>query len=277
MREETAKVKKADLVNRLKEFNSLLATFSGGVDSAFLLALAHRTLGDKVVAATAESTIHPNREAEYARNFASERGIHHIVFRSGEMSLPDFVSNGTNRCYHCKRYLFDRVLKIAKKNGIKHVVQGATLDDLGDYRPGFKAANETGVAAPLIDAQLNKEEIRFLSREMGLSTWNKPAMSCLATRIPYGSAITEEKLKMVEKAEEFLLERGISIVRVRHHGSLARIEMRPKEIRPVMEKMFRKAIVEEFRKIGFEHVALDMEGYISGKIDRRLGLKGTQK
>jgi uncharacterized protein len=162
------------------------------------------------------------------------------------------------------------IFEISKNEGIEHVAHGANMDDLNDFRPGFRAADEAGMISPLIDAELNKEEIRFLSKDMGLPTWDKQSMACLASRIPYGSPVTEEKLKMVEEAEAFLLEKGFRKVRVRHHGSVARIEAAGEEIETFVTESARKAVIEKFRKIGFVHIALDLEGYISGKMNREL-------
>jgi uncharacterized protein len=271
MDKHVARSKKENLLSQLDKLGSLLVAFSGGVDSAFLLASAHQVLGEKLLAVTARSIIHPVREAEDAAEFVRERSIHHLVFNSEEMTLPEFVANGPDRCYYCKRHLIEELFRIAREHGIEHVAHGANTDDLSDYRPGFRAANEAGVLAPLIDAGLSKEEIRFLSREMGLSTWDKPPMPCLASRIPYGSPITEGKLRMVQEAEGFLLERGFKEVRVRHHGSMARIEVGSGEQGKIMAEGLRQAIVDTFREIGFEHVALDLEGYLSGKMNRALG------
>lgn len=272
-----AKLKMENLVHHLADLDALLVAFSGGVDSAFLLVMARQVLGEKVVAATASSIIHPVRETAEARDFARERGISHVVFPSEELSVSGFVANPPDRCYLCKKSLFEKLFEIAREKGLNHVAHGANLDDLADYRPGFRAAKEAGVIAPLIDAQLGKEEIRFLSKEMGLSTWDKPAMPCLATRFPYGSPITEEKLKMVEDAESFLLEQGFKVVRVRHHGSVARVEVGRSEMEKIMNEGLGKAIVEEFRKIGFEHVALDLEGYVSGSLNRAVGKSGEKR
>jgi uncharacterized protein len=268
MDKDIAQSKKENLIAQIKSLESLLVAFSGGVDSTFLLAVAHQTLKERAIAATASSEIHLNLELKEASDFTRKRDIKHVVFPSDEMSLPVFVSNGPDRCYHCKRNLFDSVFAIAKENDITHVAHGANLDDLNDYRPGFRAAKETGVIAPLIDAGLNKEEIRFLSREMGLSTWNKPAMPCLATRIPYESLITSEKLKMIEQAETFLLKQGFTEIRVRHHGSIAKIEVNAGRLKDILNERIRKSILEKFREIGFEHIALDLEGYVSGKMNR---------
>lgn len=267
-RDTTALKKKEDLIRRLKELDSLLVAFSGGVDSTFLLDLAHQVMGDRVLAATASSITYPFREREEAVKFTSERGIQHIVFRSDEASLPEFVSNGPDRCYHCKKFLCQSLIKIADENGLNFVAHAANLDDLNDYRPGLKAAEEMGIISPLRDAQLSKAEIRRLSKEMGLATWDKPAMACLASRIPYGSPITSEKLKMVNDAEEFLSRNGFKQFRVRHHGPVARIEVEGKDIAKVTESEFRKRLVSELRQIGFLHIAVDLEGYVSGSLNR---------
>jgi len=271
-----AKIKMENLIHRLVDLDSLLVAFSGGVDSAFLLVMARQALGEKVVAATASSIIHPVRETEEAKDFALERGTPHVIFPSEELSIPGFAANSPDRCYLCKQRLFQILLEMAREKDLKHVAHGANLDDLADYRPGFRAAKEAGVIAPLIDAQLGKEEIRFLSKEMGLSTWDRPAMPCLATRFPYGSPITEEKLKMVEDAESFLVEQGFKVVRVRHHGSVARVEIGRGGMKKIMGEGLGKAIVKEFRKIGFEHVAVDLEGYVSGSLNRAVGVMGEK-
>ena len=258
------------LYDRLKNADSLLVAYSGGVDSSFLLAAAEETLGDRVVAATAVSEIYPLREQQAAKAFTMERGIEHIFFSSKELTLPDFVSNGPDRCYYCKKSLFEKLVQIAQEKGIRQVVHGANADDLKDYRPGLRAAEEAGITAPLIEADLGKEEIRFLAREMGLPQWDKPPMACLATRIPYGNPVTPKKLKMIEEAEAFLLDQGIRQCRVRHHGHLARIELDQAGQKMVMDDHLRNVIVRKFRDIGFLHVALDLEGYVSGSMNRAL-------
>jgi uncharacterized protein len=193
-----------------------------------------------------------------------------MVFQTKEMNAAEFLRNDPDRCYYCKRHMLQTIFQIAQNEGIEHVAHGANVDDLNDFRPGFRAADEAGMIAPLIDAKLNKEDIRFLSKAMGLSTWDKQSMACLASRIPYGSRITEEKLKMVDGAEAFLFEKGLKEVRVRHHGSVARIEVSRAEIDTFVTESFRKTVVEKFRKIGFAHISLDLEGYISGKMNREL-------
>ncbi|MBW1740433.1 MAG: ATP-dependent sacrificial sulfur transferase LarE [Deltaproteobacteria bacterium] len=273
MGEESITRKKERLIHQLGGVGSLLMAFSGGVDSTFLLAVAHEILGEGVVAATAVSEIYPAREKDAAVRFTRDRDIEHIVFRSEETSHPAFVSNGPDRCYHCKRFLFQKLIEIAKDRSIKHVAHAANVDDLEDYRPGFRAAREMGVMAPLLEAGLSKQDIRLLSKEMGLSQWDKPAMACLATRIPYGSPITAEKLKMIEAAEAFLFDRGVRQCRVRHHGSVARIEVESPGMKMIMGDDFREGIVRKFREIGFLHIAVDLEGYISGSMNRMLEIE----
>ena len=265
-----ARLKKESLVRHLEELGSLLIAFSGGVDSTFLLAVAHLVLGERVLAATASSATYPYKEQEEATEFVKKRGIKHIVFESDEVSIPEFLANNPERCYYCKKRLSQELHKIAKNRDIRHIALAANLDDLDDYRPGIKAAEEMGIIEPLIDARLTKKEIRFLSKEMGLPTWDKPAMACLASRIPYGDPITEEKLKMVGEAEAFLSANGFKQFRVRHHGPVARIELELSDMGRVTEPQMRKMIVEKLRDIGFIHIALDLEGYVSGSLNRAL-------
>ena len=256
------------LLRQLETLKSLLVAFSGGVDSTFLLAVAHQVLGDRVLAVTAVSPLHPLRERKSAIRFVEGRHIMHRVLQSDEMERPEFLANGPDRCYWCKHALFLRLLNFAEKKNIESVAHGANFDDLDDYRPGSQAARELGIIAPLYDACMTKEDIRFLSRKMGLPTWNKPALACLATRIPYGEPVTEQRLQMVEKAEEFLLAEGFRQCRVRHHGPVARIEVEQGEIQKICDGMLRKKIVDQFRKIGFLQVAVDLEGYSSGSMNR---------
>ena len=270
-------LKKERLIHLVCDAGSMLVAFSGGVDSSLLLAMAHEILGNDVVAATAISDIYPVREKEAASKFTSERGIEQIVFGSEEMSLPGFVSNGPDRCYHCKKSLFQKLIQIAEEIGIKRVAHGANVDDLEDYRPGLRAAAEMGIMAPLLDAGLRKQDIRYLSKEKGFSQWDKPAMACLATRIPYRIPITAEKLKMIEGAERFLFERGVRQCRVRHHGSVARIEVSSADIEMIMRDDVREAIVRRFREIGFLHIAIDLEGYVSGSMNRELEIESIER
>jgi len=270
MERDSTRRKKNRLIHQLRGAGSLLVAFSGGVDSTFLLAMAHEILGEGAVAATAISETYPVREKEMAIQFTRDRGIQHVLFHSEEINLPAFVSNGPDRCYHCKKTLFHKLINTAKERGIKHVAHAANEDDLKDYRPGLRAAREMGIIAPLVDAGLNKKVIRTLSKEMGLSTWDKPAMACLAARIPYGSPVTAEKLKMIEEAEAFLINRGFRQCRVRHHDTVARIEVEELGLKMIMGDDLRKAIVGKFKEIGFLHIAIDMEGYVSGAMNRVL-------
>ena len=266
----SAEEKKAILAVELRKLESLLVAFSGGVDSAFLLAVAHEALGEKVLAATAVSPIHPLRERTEAIAFAQERGISHLLFSSHETDLPEFLTNGPDRCYHCKKALCKTLQEIAKKNGIQHVAHGVNVDDMEDFRPGLQAAVEAGIKAPLMDENLHKAEIRQLSKSMGLPQWDKPSMACLASRLPYGSAITEKKLKMIETAEAFLQDKGFRTLRVRHHGAVARIEVGAPERELILNDAIRKDIIKEFRHLGFDHIALDLEPFASGKMNRSI-------
>ena len=264
------KAKRHALEERLKGLGSLVVAFSGGVDSSFLLAVAQEMLGDKVLAVTAASAFHPGREKEDAVRFCRERGIDHVVITGKEMDLPEFVSNPPDRCYHCKKSILAEVKKLAAGRGIPHIAHAANMDDFGDYRPGWIATVEAGTLAPLVEAGLGKAEIRSLSREMGLPCWNKPSMACLASRIPYGEVITLEKLRAVEQAEEFLFQEGFSQFRVRHHGTVARIEVDGPELDKLMAPELRSRIVAELKGLGFLHVALDLEGYTTGSLNRVL-------
>ncbi len=255
--------KKELLVLNIKRLGALVVAFSGGVDSAFLLAVATDVLKGKVVAVTAGSPIHPVREKEAAIAFAKNLGVEHILLKSREMEHPEFLANNKNRCYICKKILFDDLLKIASDAKISHVAHGANIDDLKEFRPGNTAAKEAGIIAPLVDAGLKKKDVRLLSKEMNLNTWDKPSMSCLATRIPYETLITKKALYMVEQAEDLISSIGFTTCRVRHHGETARIEVKPEEIIKITEEKVRMKIVEKFTRIGFSHIAVDLKGYVS--------------
>lgn len=266
----SAEEKKAVLITKLQKLDSLLVAFSGGVDSAFLLAVAHEALGNNVLAVTAVSPIHPLRERVEAIEFAREKNIPHLLFSSRETDLPEFLTNSPDRCYHCKKALCHTLREIAKDRGIRHVAHGANVDDLDDFRPGLQAAVEAGIIAPLMDVNLGKTEIRRLSKSMGLSQWDKPSMACLASRLPYGSTITEKKLKMIEMAEAFLLNKGLKTLRVRHHGTVARIEVGASERHLIFNEAIRRDIIKKFRQLGFDHIALDLEAFASGKMNRSI-------
>ncbi|HDR15025.1 MAG TPA: ATP-dependent sacrificial sulfur transferase LarE [Desulfobacteraceae bacterium] len=258
------------LLEILGRFESVIVAFSGGVDSAFLLSAAHQKLGSKVIAVTAESVIYPVSETERARNFAKNLGVEHIVIRSNETEIPEFVENGPERCYYCKKAMIDKLKGIAGSRGVPWVVHGANADDPEDFRPGLRAAEEAGIRAPLLEAGLTKEDIREISRAKKLPTWNLPTMACLASRIPYGTMITAQKLTAVRDAEQCLERLGFRQSRVRHHGTTARIELPTESFGKIIDPVRRTAVVEAFRSIGFYHVALDLEGYVSGKMNREL-------
>jgi uncharacterized protein len=270
MDEGTARSKKRALLSLLREQDSLLVAFSGGVDSTFLLAAAKEALGKQVHAATARSFIHPPHEIDAAIRISDSMGVPHTVFQSREGSLEAFAANTSDRCYYCKKNLFAQLFAIAEKHGLKALAHGANWDDRGDYRPGARAAKEARAIAPLMDVGLTKEEIRYLAREMGLPTWNKPSNACLASRIPYGTPVTPERVRMVAEAEQFLREMGFETIRVRHHGTVARIEGSVDRFVGFLDDTIRPRIVSQFRKIGFLHIALDLEGHVSGKMNRDL-------
>lgn len=256
----------------LLSLGSLAVAYSSGVDSTFLLKVAHDVLGDKAIAITATSGFYPKRESDEASAFCRANGIKQIVVASEELDIPEIRHNPTNRCYLCKRDLFTKILSIAKENGLDYVVEGSNMDDMGDYRPGLKAIAELGIKSPLRECDLYKEEIRTLSKQLDLPTWNKPSFACLASRFVYGEEITREKLKMVEKAEEALLKLGFKQFRVRIHGeNLARIEVLPSDL----EKLFslRESVSQSLRQAGFTYITMDLLGYRVGAMNEVLSLK----
>ena len=262
--------KKQKLELSLEQYQSLLVAFSGGADSALLLAVAHDVLKERVLAVTGTSRIHPAGELEGALAFTEKRGIRHITTVSYEMTLPDFIKNTPDRCYICKKSLMAKLKKISAENGISAIAHGANVDDLNDYRPGFRAAQEMGVISPLIDAGMTKSDIRALSRQMKLETWDKPAQPCLATRIPYGVAITEKGLRVIESAEQVLADMGISGHRVRHHGEIARIELPQQFFDILVSAKNRAKVTAALHEIGYLYVCLDLEGYAQGRMNRAL-------
>ena len=257
----------------LKSLESVAVAFSGGVDSTFLLKVASDVLGEKAVAVTALSASYPKREFDEACSFAKKNRIVHIAFESEELDIEGFSSNPVNRCYLCKKELFLKMKGIAEENGLKNIVEGSNYDDNNDYRPGHIAIAELGILSPLRFVQLTKHEIRELSKEMGLLTWNKPSFACLSSRFPYGESITVEKLSMVEQAEQAVIDLGFSQVRVRHHNNLARIEINEDEFEKILKKDMRNQIFETLKKIGFTYVSIDIKGYRTGSMNETLNLQ----
>ena len=268
--ENDREVKLERLRAQLREIGSAAVAFSSGVDSTFLLRVAHEELGENVVAVTARSHSFPKRELDEAAAFCAREGVRHEIIDSEELDIPGFVANPPDRCYHCKKALFGKLIAFAQANGLAAVLEGSNMDDDGDYRPGRRAIMELGVASPLHDAGLTKAEIRVLSKRMGLPTADKPSFACLASRFPYGERITAAGLERVERAEQWLMDAGLGLaqLRVRSHGDMARIEVPPADIPRLAARA--EEIVAALKSFGFTYVALDLQGYRTGSLNETL-------
>ena len=259
------------LKNYIRQYNKVAIAFSGGVDSSFLLKVASDVLGsENVIAITLKAAVNPEREVAEAVEMAELTGVKHIIIPVDVMSIPGFRENPPDRCYICKRAIFERIIKEASGYGIDIIFDGTNADDVNDYRPGMKALKELGVISPLRECDLGKSEIRKYLKEFGIKTWDKPSMACLASRVPYNEPITEEKLGMVEKAEGFLQAMGFIQFRVRCHGSIARIEIAPEEMTKVLDMSIMKDINDKLKNAGFQYVTLDMQGYRTGSLNEIL-------
>ena len=268
------KHKLENLKKYLKSLERVAVAFSSGVDSTFLLKTAHEVLGENVVAITLSASVFPQKETAGAEAFCKKEGIRHLVCQLNPLQIEGFADNPPDRCYICKKEIFSQMIEIAKANGFSHVVEGSNMDDNSDYRPGLKAIKELNVLSPLQVAELTKAEIRELSKEMGLNTWNKPSKACLASRFAYGEMITIEKLIMIEQAEQVLMEFGYIQSRVRMHGEIARIEILSEQIERFI-MYHRERVYKELKEIGFLYVTLDLEGYRTGSMNEKLGKDGS--
>jgi uncharacterized protein len=267
------RAKETALQRTLANLRSVIVAFSGGADSAYLAYIANAVLADRALAVTAESASYPPHHRALAHRVAREFGLQHEVIHTRELERPEYRANPANRCYFCKDELYRHLARLARARGFAAVVDGNNADDRGDYRPGRQAAREHGVRSPLDEVDLSKDEIRLLSRAAGLPTWDVPASACLSSRIPYGEEVTEQKLHTIERAEAVLRDLGFLVFRVRHHDTLARLEIARDEIRRALEPDVRDAIVRELKAIGYHYVTIDLQGYRLGSLNEVLRLK----
>ena len=267
IRPETLEEKKQKLYAILRDLKRVIVAYSGGIDSAYLAWAAHQVLGDSAVAITADSASIPESHKRDAEQFAREQGFRHEYIDTFEFDNPDYVKNDKDRCFHCKNELFERLDQVSAQRGIDTIVYGVNMDDLGDYRPGQRATKLHEVKAPLVEAGLYKREIRELARLAGLPVWDRPASACLSSRIPYGTAVTPEVVKTVEKGEVEIQKLGFRQFRVRFHGELVRLEIAPEELAKALDPAMARQFVEIFKPLGFHYVTLDLEGYRQGSMN----------
>ena len=267
---ESVGAKLEKLKSIVEDMESVVIAFSGGVDSTFLLKLCQDVIGDRAIAVTAISPTYPTHEFDEAKKLAAHIGSRHIVIESNELDIPGFSENSPRRCYFCKSELFELLKSEAEKLGLTYVVDGANCDDLNDYRPGRDAAKELGVRSPLIEAGMNKEDIRILSKKMGLPTWNKPSFACLSSRFPYGTGITADRVDMVAACEDVLRELSFSQFRVRYHGDVARVELESRDFDRFLSQEVKSIVLERFKGEGFKYISLDVEGYRTGSMNEAI-------
>ncbi len=269
-----ASQKEARLVEILQELGSVVVGFSGGVDSAYLAYMANRVLEDKALCVTAMSPSYPSFQLQETREFAARYQLRHLEIHSEELDNPAYRENSSNRCYFCKSDLFSKLQAVAEERGFRAILDGTNFDDMGDYRPGRKAAAETSVRSPLLEAGMTKLDIREMSRRAGLPTWDKPALPCLSSRFPYGISISAEKLSVVDQGETLLRSFGFRVFRVRYHESLVRLEFSPEELPKALNLTMAAILLKEFKALGFKYVTVDLEGYRSGSLNEVLPANG---
>jgi uncharacterized protein len=273
---DALQAKEDALHDLLSQLGSAIVAFSGGADSAYLAHAAYQVLGARALAVTAESASYPDAHRQLALRVAREFAIPHEVIRTAEMQRPEYRANPANRCYFCKDELYAHLVTLARDRGFAAVLDGSNADDRGDYRPGRQAAREHGIRSPLDEVELSKDDIRLLSRAAGLPTWDVPASACLSSRIPYGSEVTEEKLRMIEAAENVLREVGFRVFRVRHHETVARLEIAKDEMARALEPSIAEHLTRELRALGYQHVTVDLQGYRLGSLNEALRLRPVQ-